>query len=149
MPLITRLFLKSGLIFFLVSLLIGITSHVSAMYFPAIIPLFWHTLTLGWITQIIMGVSMWMFPGRVKEESFQNQRFGWIAFGGLNLGLLLRVTAEPLLYLSPEGIWDAVLIISAILQFIGVISYVLEIWPRVISQKKRREKKTKGEIKCL
>lgn len=141
MPLITRLFIKSGLIFFFISLLIGIATQIQSLYFPAIIPLFWHTLMVGWITQIIMGVSMWMFPGRKKEESFQNQKWGWITYVFLNTGLALRVIVEPFVNVSGPEFWKMLLVISAVFQFVAVCSYVIEIWPRVMSPKQRIKKK--------
>lgn len=141
MPLLTRLFIKSGLIFFLVALIVGVLSQIKSIQFAGMVPLFWHTLTLGWITQIIMGVSMWMFPGRIKEENFQNQKWGWMAFLFLNIGLWLRVLAEPLLSISQNEAWNLLLVISATFQFVGVSSYVLEIWPRVMSKKQKRQKR--------
>lgn len=141
MPLITRLFIKSGLIFFFIALSIGIAAQIKTLYFAAILPLFWHTLMVGWITQIIMGVSMWMFPGRKKEESFQNQKWGWITYILLNVGLALRIVAEPFVsYASPE-FWKYILLISAVFQFLAVCSYIIEIWPRVMSNKQRLMKR--------
>lgn len=144
MPLITRLFIKSGLIFFLTALIIGVLTQIKSIQFTGMIPLFWHTLTVGWITQIIMGVSMWMFPGRIKEENFQNQKWAWMAFLFLNIGLWLRVLAEPLLSISQNETWNMVLVISASFQFVGVSSYVFEIWPRVMSKKQKRQKRKSG-----
>ena len=85
MPLISRLFLKSGLIFFIAALITGLGLQFQSALTPVLFPLFWHMLMLGWITQIIMGVSHWMFPGREKEESFKNQRWVWTAFICLNI----------------------------------------------------------------
>ena len=141
MPLITRAFIKAGLIFFALSLLTGIVLQIDSLNIPPIIPLFWHMLMLGWITQIIMGVSMWMFPGRKKEESIRNQRFGWIAFAGLNIGLFIRLISEPLAEISNNSLWEIFLIISAVLQFIGISCYVLEIWPRIRSKKQHLRKR--------
>ncbi len=141
MPLITRSFIKSGLVFFLISLVIGVLTQIESLKFAGITPLFWHTLTVGWITQIIMGVSMWMFPGRNKEESFSNQKWGWMAFMFLNVGLGLRVISEPLLFIFQTETWNSILAISAAFQFVGVSSYVWEIWPRVMSKKQKRQKR--------
>ncbi|MDZ7772431.1 MAG: hypothetical protein U5K31_06805 [Balneolaceae bacterium] len=95
MPRITRLFIKSGLVWFLLSLAAGLLSALDPAGLPALMPLFWHMLTVGWITQIIMGVSVWMFPGRTREEGFRAQPKPWLAFLALNVGLMLRVGAEP------------------------------------------------------
>jgi predicted membrane protein len=144
MSLITRLFIKSGLIFFLIALLIGVSSQAEMLNFDGITPLFWHALMVGWITQIIMGVSMWMFPGRVKEESFQNQKWGWLTFGFLNVGLGFRLIAEPFVNTSDTELWNILLVISALFQFIAVAAYVIEIWPRVMSKRQRRKKRKDG-----
>lgn len=144
MPLITRLFIRSGLIFFLIALLIGVGSQADVLNFDGITPLFWHALMVGWITQIIMGVSMWMFPGRTKEESFQNQKWGWLTYGFLNVGLGLRMIAEPFVNTSGAELWKVLLVTSAVFQFIAVGSYVIEIWPRVLSKSQRRKKRKSG-----
>jgi len=144
MPLITRAFIKTGLIYFVIALLLGIAQYVDVLMFPNITPLFWHALMLGWITQIIMGVSVWMFPGREKEESFQLQKWSWLAYGFLNVGLILRMVAEPFVNTSELMAWKYALVVSAITQFIGISCYVIEIWPRVLSKKQRRKKRKAG-----
>lgn len=141
MPLITRLFLKTGLVYFMSSLIVGILLQFPSIGIPNLVPLFWHMLMLGWVTQIIFGVSLWMFPGRIKEENFRNQRWAWLAYGFLNTGLILRVISEPLIITSNAAAWKVGLTVSAITQFIAVICYVIEIWPRVLSPKQRRLKK--------
>ncbi|MEP1150912.1 MAG: hypothetical protein ABJI69_17235 [Balneola sp.] len=144
MPLITRLFLKAGLVFLFCALITGILLQLEFISIPIFHALFWHMLMLGWITQIIIGVSLWMFPGRIREESFSNQKWSWIAFGCLNSGLLSRIIAEPFIQSSSYMIWKILLITSAILQFIAIGAYLIEIWPRV-KGKKKRTRKQKGE----
>lgn len=144
MPLIARIFLKTGVVYFVLSLMLGLIIQLEILTIPPLFYLFWHMLMLGWITQIIMGVSMWMFPGRVREESFKNQQWGWVAYVGLNIGLVLRIIAEPWVNTSSAQIWRILLLISALLQFVAVVSYAREIWPRVKGKKKRivRKKRT-------
>lgn len=137
MPLITRVLLKTGILFFVASILTGIALQIDALALPPVMPLFWHMLMLGWITQIIMGVSFWMFPGRMREESFRNQFWGWLAYFGLNAGLLLRIIGEPAVLYSPAAVWKVVLFISAVLQFSAGAAYAIEIWPRIKGKKKR------------
>ena len=144
MPLITRLFIKSGLVYFLVALAIGVLIRIDGFEFSGMTPMFWHALMVGWITQIIIGISTWMFPGRNKEENFLNQKWEWIAFGGLNIGLPLRFLAEPMATAFEPSIWSYLLIASSILQFIGILSYVVGIWPRVQSKEQRRKNRAKA-----
>jgi len=146
MPLITRLFLKAGLVYLFCSLITGIILELEFISIPIFHVLFWHMLMLGWITQIIMGVSLWMFPGRSRVESFSNQKWSWLAFVLLNLGILLRIIAEPFIQLSTHMIWKILLTISAVFQLIGIGAYLIEIWPRVKGKKQRSKKRKKESI---
>lgn len=141
MPLITRVFIKTGMIYFMIALLLGIAQQIGSLAFPNISALFWHALMLGWVTQIIIGVSVWMFPGRVKKESFKHQKWSWLAYGFLNVGLIFRLFAEPFVNTSELMVWKYMLVVSAFTQFIGVLLYVIEIWPRVLSKKQRRKQR--------
>lgn len=111
--------------------------------FPGLMPLFWHMLMVGWITQIIFGVSIWMFPGRNREEGFKAQKWGWLTFIFLNLGLLLRMVSEPMVVTSTSELWNFLLVLSALLQFSAGLTYLLEMWPRIQSKKQQRKNREK------
>ena len=143
MPRIARVFIKTGLIYFLASLLLGLASEFSLLQFPGMVPLFWHLLMVGWITQIIFGVSMWMFPGRTREEGFKAQLWGWLTYIFLNLGLLLRVIAEPATYLDEGSMWSFLIVISAVSQVSAALTYIIELWPRIQSKEQRRKQRKK------
>jgi len=147
MPLVSRTFIKAGMIFFGLALLTGLIIEAEIPSLPRLSPLFWHMLTVGWITQTIFGVSIWMFPGRTREEGFKPQKWGWITFIFINTGLSLRVIAEPLSIYQSSEVWNALLALSAMLQLLAGITYLIELWPRVLSkeqQRKRRKKKRKS-----
>lgn len=143
MPKISRIFIKTGLVFFLLSLLLGVALEIDTINIPSFIPLFWHLLMVGWITQIIFGVSLWMFPGRNREEGFAAQKWGWLTYFFLNSGLLLRVIAEPLLSTSGNWVWDILIALSAVTQFLAAITYTIEMWPRIQSKEQRRRNRRK------
>jgi len=145
MPKISRLFIKTGLIYFLASLMTGIAIEIDFAALPVLYPLFWHMLMVGWITQIIFGVSMWMFPGRSREEGFIAQPWCWLTYFFLNSGLLLRIVAEPMLTYGNRSIWNALVIVSALLQFSAGVTYLVEMWPRVQSKSQRRRNRKKKE----
>lgn len=147
MPKITRTFIKTGLVFFLLSLLLGIAIEIESISSPALVPLFWHMLMVGWITQIIFGVSIWMFPGRTREEGFKAQLWGWLTYILLNGGLALRIAAEPWISATDNTAWDILIVISAIAQVLAAVAYTIEMWPRIQSKKQRlrnRKKKRKS-----
>lgn len=146
MPLISRAFLKSGMICFTLSLISGILLQIDALNAQYLVPLFWHLLMLGWITQIIIGVSLWMFPGRRKDESVRKDLVIWLTFWLLNIGLGLRIISEPFIAISTNPVFKILLGLSAILQFLAAVGYIIEIWPRVISKEKmKRKRKRKKE----
>ncbi len=137
MPTLSRWFIKSGLIYFVLTLLLAVILKVHPLgllpqsFIPALTPVFYHTLTVGWITQIIFGVSIWMFPRYTREYPRGNEQVGWASFWCLNVGLLLRVVGEPLQTVSPSTITGIMLVVSAVLQWLGGVLYVLHIWQRV------------------
>ncbi|MGW8249659.1 MAG: hypothetical protein ACWGO1_03380, partial [Anaerolineales bacterium] len=67
MPVLTRWFLKSSLLFLVLSALLGVLLAARApLGLPGAIgafnPLFFHLFMVGWVTQLIFGVVFWMFP---------------------------------------------------------------------------------------
>jgi len=147
MPLISRTFIKAGMLFFMLSLVSALLMEIDAAAFPGLMPLFWHMLMVGWITQIIFGVSIWMFPGRNREEGFRAQKWGWLTFFFLNSGLLLRIVAEPLVALQTSPVLNILLVISALLQMLGGSTYLMEMWPRILSKKQQRERRKRKREK--
>lgn len=143
MPQIARAFIKTGLIYFLCSLLLALGFEFDSLNFPGMLPLFWHLLMVGWITQIIFGVSMWMFPGRTREEGIIPQKWAWLTYFLLNLGLVLRVIAEPFVSHSIFYIWNVLIVISAISQVAAAVTYTIELWPRIQSKKQRQKNRNK------
>ncbi len=97
----------------------------------ALQPVFYHLLMVGWATQLIGGVGLWMLPPYSREKPRGDERLGWGAYGALNAGLILRVIAEPLYTWQPRPVLGAVLALSAVLQVIAVWLLVIALWPRV------------------
>lgn len=128
MPLITRTFIKTAMIYFALALSLGIllALGMSNGYFPVYI----HLLVFGWLTQLIFGVIYWMFPKYSKELPRGHDVLSWIAYGTLNIGLILRAIAEPL-QSSTNNVFGALLVASAILQWLAGIAFIANTWQRV------------------
>ncbi len=137
MPTTSRTFIKTGMIFLLIALLIAVGIELKPEYGSLLRPLFWHSLMVGWITQIIIGVSLWMFPGRSKTEDFRSQFLSWVIFGLLNCGLVLRLLFEPFSTTNNQIVTLGI-IASAGFQFFAALGYFIEMWPRIISKEKQR-----------
>ncbi|ABY35174.1 MAG TPA: hypothetical protein DEF43_16180 [Chloroflexus aurantiacus] len=131
MPVLTRSFVKASLITLVVGLLIGIWQQIPGFSIPGLSPVYLHLLTFGWLTQLIFGVALWMFPVYTKEQPRGPEWLGWTIFACLNLGLLLRLIFEPLQGLAPSIVGGWMLVLSALLQWLAGVGFIINIWPRV------------------
>lgn len=127
MPLISRLFIKTGILYFLAasSLLIVDTWRSDGLYWMT--PTWLHLFVLGWISHLIFGVAGWMFPKQSKQLPRGRQTLGFVGFGLLNAGLLVRAVWEPWTTTSRP----MALLVSAVAQWLGAVFLVAWIWPRV------------------
>lgn len=131
MPKISRYFIKSGMLFLFTGVLIFAVNEFPGLQLQyPLLPIYWHMIALGWISQIIMGVALWMFPKGKSSLSKHGSLLSWVSFISLNLGLVFRFCSEPFLSTHIELIFYPFLL-SIVFQIIGVFSFILEIWPRL------------------
>lgn len=136
MPALTRFYIKSALLYLAVALLLAaVLALPEGVAVPDILfymtPAFFHLFLVGWVTQMIFGVIYWMFPIITRAQPRGDERLGWATYVLLNAGLLLRVTAEPLLALRPGGGAGWLLVLSALLQWLAVLLFLFLAWPRI------------------
>jgi hypothetical protein len=135
MPLLTRWFVRSALAWLLLALAGGILlASGAAPRIPgtAVIlpyPTYLHLVTVGWLSNLIFGVALWLFPRYTAEQPRGSDALGWLSYSGLNAGLLLRLIGEPMTLGGAGG--RTLLLLSAGLQLLGGWAFVLNIWPRV------------------
>jgi hypothetical protein len=133
-PPLTRWYLRSAIICLVLALALGVATAArpAAPSTVALAPLTLHLLVVGWATQMIFGVAYWMFPRIQPDRSFGSPFLGWTGFAGLNLGLALRATGEPLAALGVGGaLAGPALIASGLLQLAAVVAMVALLWRRV------------------
>ena len=129
MPLLTRTFIKTAMIDFTVALILGILLALGIT--NGLFPVYIHLLVFGWLTQLIFGVVFWMFPKFSAEKPRGSEPLGWWTYALLNIGLLLRAIAEPIQSTQPNPLSGWMLVISAILQFLAGLLFVVNSWGRV------------------
>ncbi len=132
MPTIVRWHVKTALLYLAVALGWGILLETGS-WRAALTPTYWHLFIVGWITQLIFGVALWMLPSLTREHPRGEERINWAVYILLNIGLLLRAIAEPLraAQLGDPALWSRMLVASAILQWLAALGFVLNAWPRV------------------
>jgi hypothetical protein len=136
MPTLTRWFIKSALLYLVAALLLGVLLVFRPLLnlLPVIgllSPAYFHLFMVGWVTQMIFGVIYWMFPIITRARPRGNEQLGWATYVMLNAGLLLRVIGEPLAVVRAGSGVGWLLVISATLQWLAAVLFVVNAWPRV------------------
>lgn len=136
MPILTRLWIKTALVYFVLALLLGILlagQSAGLIHLPvqSLFPSYIHFLAVGWISQLIIGVVFWMFPKYTQNKPRRSEGLGWVTYITLNLGLLLRLVGEPL-HATTHAAWAGWLMAaSALLLLIAGTAFVINTWGRV------------------
>jgi heme/copper-type cytochrome/quinol oxidase subunit 1 len=136
MPTITRTLIKTALAYMVAGTLLSALwllqiawpLHPLLAYLQ---PTALHLIVVGWLTQLIFGVALWMFPVWSKAEPRGPEQLNWLCYALLNGGLLLRLIAEPFNTYQPAALFGWMLVLSAALQALAVWLFVGLVWSRV------------------
>lgn len=139
MPTTTRTFIKTAFGYMFAGMLLS-TLWLIQIAWPLhpllghLQPTALHLIVVGWLTQLIFGVALWMFPAWSKQEPRGPNLPSWICYSLLNTGLLLRLIVEPLNSYRPAASMGWLLLVAAQLQVAAVWLFALLAWPRVRSK---------------
>ncbi len=135
MPRITRWFLKSALIYLVCAIGIEILAawpsgpvHRIAVQLR---PSAFHFFFVGWLSQMVFGVSHWLFPIFSRSEPRGKQWLIDTSFVALNIGIVLRFFSEAPFWQSVYPGTQTILLLSIVLQWVGFVAYAAHIWPRI------------------
>lgn len=136
MPPLTRWYLKTALVYLVLALTAGVLLALRALVplptaTAGLTPVYFHLLMVGWVTQLIFGVVFWMFPKQSQTRPRGSEPLGWASYGLLNLGLALRAIGELWMTATPGSVPGALLAVSAVLQWLAGLGFVLNTWGRV------------------
>lgn len=132
----TRAFVRSaflnligGTLLFAIGLVadsLGLDTRLAVLRYPAI-----HLIVVGWLTQLIIGVAIWLFPLPEHPASPWASRLGWAGFALLNTGLGLRLIGEVGQAYGGAGWAGWILAASGIAQALAAWLFAAILWPRV------------------
>ncbi|MGJ3240103.1 MAG: hypothetical protein ACFE0Q_15460 [Anaerolineae bacterium] len=136
MPTLSRLFIKIGMIYFVIGLMIGAVLLIQPIVgwssnLQVLRPVYLHFLFIGWVTQIIMGVGYWMFPKYSKEQPRGNEKLGWMVLITLNAGLILRAIGEPAMVLAPQWGLGWMLALASVCLLLAGWGFIANTWGRI------------------
>lgn len=134
---------KTSLIWMLAGFVIGglmLVDHMVPGNWRAwLLPTHGHMLFVGWFVQFVIGIAFWLLPRKRRPELplGYGEHKAFIALAMLNVGLAMRVIAEPLWRDRQEGWWiDSLLAGSSILQVAAIFIFVTQMWPRIYGRNK-------------
>ena len=140
MPHQSRLFVKAGLLYLVVTFALGgalLLLEAAGRPLPYVIGVeHAHLGEVGWLVNIVIGIALWMLPLNRERFPATNGRYPsavvYACFALLNGGLLLRLIAEPWFQLGGRPQLAALaLAIAAIAQPAAIALFVLIAWQRV------------------
>ncbi|HEU5434203.1 MAG TPA: hypothetical protein VFU81_21205, partial [Thermomicrobiales bacterium] len=105
------------------------------------LPAHMHMLLVGWFLQFALAIAFWLLPRRrtPARPLGYDERAALAAAAALNVGLALRIVAEPLERAGRASAGTtAALAISALLQIAAVLTFVIQLWPRLAPRKERQ-----------
>lgn len=137
MPIVTRAYVFAALLWLLLSLAAGLVLAAPGRFPAAWVavvmgPGWTHMWALGWLTQLIFGIAWWLLPTIDRQRGRGTAWPLWLGFVCLNLGLPLRLLAEPAARAAPAPAWASigVLLAAAMLLAAGTC-FVIPMWRRV------------------
>jgi hypothetical protein len=136
MPTITRTFIKTAMGYALLGTVLSTIWLLNVAWslhplLGLLQPTALHLLVVGWLTQLIFGVALWMFPTWSRAQPRGPDGWTWACYALLNIGLVLRLVAEPLNTYRPVPAWGFMLLVSALVQVAAILIFVALAWRRV------------------
>ena len=133
-PLVRR-YLKSGIAFLVVGLLLGLWMLVSrefGLWQPMRLrSAHTHALLVGFVMMMITGVALWMFPKPAREDPRYRPLLAEVAWWCIAPGTALRVALEMTLPPNASTPARAVLVAAGVLQVLGIALFFWNMLPRI------------------
>jgi len=107
-----------------------------------------HMLFVGWFLQFVLGIAFWLLPRKRSPDRplGYNERLSWLAVSALNIGLMSRIFSEPFERVGKGNtVTITALFVSAVLQGLAALVFVMQLWPRVSVRQVRPRPQNAGQ----
>ena len=130
MPRLSILFIRSAMIYLALGFTFGglLLFNKGVPFNPflwRLLPAHIEFLLVGWIVQLVMGVSFWSLPRFKREPKRGNSKLAWLAFLLINLGIWMAGIGP----LVPQAQWLPAAGRSA--EVFAAFTFFRSAWPRV------------------
>lgn len=145
MPYAARLFVKTGFVYLLLTFVAGaglLCLEALRVPVPPVIAVeHAHAGFVGWLVNTVIGVAYWLLPlNKARFAATQGRYPEGVARASyyfLNVGLAVRLVTEPWYAANASPIGEALLVLSAASQMLGIAAFVWIAWQRVFPPQMR------------
>ena len=133
---LVRRYLKTGIIFLAIGLIIGgwmvvereLHGQFASRY---VISAHTHAILVGFIMMMILGVALWLFPRPEKNDPRYQPKLAEAAYWLLAIGTAVRLGGELARDSSRLPVLAWVIVISSLMQIAGIGVFFYTMWSRI------------------
>lgn len=133
---LVRRFLKTGILFLIIGLVLGLWMMIEremggSLPGPYAVSAHTHAILVGFVMMMILGVALWLFPRPGKEDTRYTPRAAEGAYWLVTVGTAVRVVGE-LARPTIRAPWLGVaIVIAGVFQAAGIGLFFYTMWQRI------------------
>lgn len=133
---LVRRFIKTGIAFLFLGLLVGAWMLVRRDLFgiwpnPYLVSAHAHAVLVGFVMFLILGVALWLFPRAPKEDTRYRPELAAAAYWVLLLATGGRFVAEAARAWYAATWLGWIVVLGGLGQIVGLAIYFWTMWPRI------------------
>lgn len=133
---IVRWYIRTSVFFLAIGILLGIGMIIQKELlgtFPdqQLITAHTHSILVGFVMLMIMGVAQWMFPRPLKSDTHYSPDLARYVFYTVSLGVFVRTAAEIVSAFNNSMFWHWGIVTGSILEVLAMIVFFYNNWTRI------------------
>lgn len=131
-----RYFIKTSIIFLIIGILTGLYMSVSKYIFnkgysQELISAHTHSILVGSVMMMIMGVALWFFPRAEKNDKRYNPDFILTSYWLMTTGTAARYVFQVMYNFIISEFLRISISVSSVIQVIAMILFFYSMWGRI------------------
>ncbi|GBD92557.1 cytochrome C and Quinol oxidase polypeptide I [bacterium BMS3Abin05] len=133
---IVRWYVRTSVFFLTVGLVLGVVMIIQKELggtFPdqQLITAHTHSILVGFVILMIMGVAQWMFPRPVKGNSRYSPYLAEYIYYTMTTGVFVRTAAEIVSAFAVGVFWHWAIVVGSLLEVLALLFFFYNMWTRI------------------